>query len=299
MGLLAVCLLALAAAASAGSPCREVPTVNGVDQSPSDPNMYGKCSSAIESHLIPQSHWCRNGKMGSWPTWPTNRAKQCMKFGRASIYRGPVYGSSPQHLAACNKVLRGDNDYAMVAVSTKYLKTYQGGWAGDKGACDRCMCVRMHGGDDDYNKGIQKENARKHLGLTFLAKVGDRCSECPDDHIDILQDRPFSWAPFDPSNRQNNQWAPYVNAKDGYRGFRDPDAMRGTAISPENVGTWTADWQWVPCQQFSHDKCAGLMRSMGYNNVWTPSWESGIDSYSLRPVSTLRSSKDLLKEPWS
>jgi hypothetical protein len=94
-----------------------------------------------------------------------------MKFGRASIYRGPVYGSSPQHKAACNKVLRGDNDYAMVAVSTKYLKTYQGGWAGDKGACDRCMCVRIHGGDDEYNKGIQKENARKHLGLTFLAKV--------------------------------------------------------------------------------------------------------------------------------
>jgi hypothetical protein len=94
-----------------------------------------------------------------------------MKFGRASIYRGPVYGSSPQHKAACDKVLRGDNDHAMVAVSTKYLKTYQGGWAGDKGACDRCMCVRIHGGDDEYNKGIQKENARKHLGLTFLAKV--------------------------------------------------------------------------------------------------------------------------------
>jgi hypothetical protein len=129
--------------------------------------------------------------------------------------------------------------------------------------------------------------------------VGDRCAECPDDHIDILQDRPFSWAPFDPSNSKNNQWAPYVNAKDGYRGFRDPDAMRGTAKSPENVGTWTADWQWVPCQQYSHDKCANLMRSMGYNQVWTPSWESGIDSYSLRPVATLRGSKDLLKEPWS
>ena len=56
-------------------------------------------------------------------------------------------------------------------------QTYQGGWATDKGACDKCMCVRMHGGDNKYNPGLQTEPMQKHMGLTFLAKVGDRCGE--------------------------------------------------------------------------------------------------------------------------
>jgi hypothetical protein len=59
----------------------------------------------------------------------------------------------------------------MVAVSTKYLKTYQGGWAGDKGACGKCMCIRLHGGDDKFNAGLQKESVKRHLGLTFMGKV--------------------------------------------------------------------------------------------------------------------------------
>lgn len=111
--------------------------------------------------------------MGTWPDGPSSRAQQCLKFGRATIYRGPIYGSSPQHKAACNKVLRGNNDAAMVAVSTKYLKTYQGGWADDKGACNKCMCVRMHGADDKFNSGLQTDKASKHIGLTFLAQVGE------------------------------------------------------------------------------------------------------------------------------
>lgn len=271
-----------------------------MDQSPTDPGMYGKCSSAIESFLRPHSHWCKFNDMGLWPEGgPTSRAKQCMKFGRATIYRGPVYGSSPQHKAACNRVLRGDDDAAMVAVSTKYLKTYQGGWASDTGACWKCMCVRLHGGDNKFNSGLQKDVAKERLGLTFLAKVGDRCSECPDDQIDILQDRPFSWAPFDPNSKGNNPYAPYVNAKDGLRGFRDPDSMRPVAKSPENVGAWTADWQWVPCESFNHNKCANLMRQMGYKNVWTPTWQAGVDSFSLRPVATLRTANSALtEEPW-
>ena len=128
--------------------------------------------------------------------------------------------------------------------------------------------------------------------------MGDRCSECPDDQIDILQDRPFSWAPFDPKSKSNNQWAPYVNAKDGLRGFRDPDTMRSIATSPETVGAWLADWQWVPCGSFSHAKCGTLMKQMGYDNVWTPSWQEGVDSMSLRPMSTLRGNP-YSKEPWS
>lgn len=56
-------------------------------------------------------------------------------------------------------------------------QTYQGGWATDKGACEQCMCVRLHGGDDKYNTGLQTEPLKKNMGLTFLARVGDRCGE--------------------------------------------------------------------------------------------------------------------------
>jgi hypothetical protein len=119
------------------------------------------------------------------------------------------------------------------------------------------------------------------------AQVADRCSECPDDQIDILQDRPFSWAPFDPKTPDNNPNAKYVNARDGLRGFRDPDAMRSTGHAPESVGTWTANWQFVPCE-WDHNKCAGLMKGMGFDTVYTPTFMEGHDSFSLRPMSTLR-----------
>jgi hypothetical protein len=72
----------------------------------------------------------------------------------------------------------GDDKHAMVAVSTKYLKTYQGGWTSDTGACNKCMCVRMHGGDDSFNSGLQKEAVNKRIGLTFMAKVGVLLLSC-------------------------------------------------------------------------------------------------------------------------
>lgn len=137
-----------------------------------------------------------------------------------------------------------------------------------------------------------------HPHARISRQVGDRCSECEDDHIDVLQDRPFSFAPFDPKRKQDI-WAPYVNAKDGLRGFRDPDSLRGTASSPENVGAWVADWQWVPCESYSHEKCGALMKQMGYANTWAPSFTEGLDSYSLRPMSTLRGANPYSQEPWS
>lgn len=162
-------LLALLAAAAAQSPCGEIPTVGGVDQSATSPAEYGKCTKIQKDFM--GSHWCKFGNLGTWPGAPSGKAQKCLKFGRASIYRGPIYGSSGEHKAACNKVLMGDDKFAMVAVSTKYLKTFQGGWTADQGACHKCMCVRMHGADDAFNKGVQKETASKRLGLTFLAKV--------------------------------------------------------------------------------------------------------------------------------
>ena len=199
---LALALLACAAApraARADGQCGQVPYVAGADQSPSSEASWGYCTGAIEAQFRAQSHWCTKPvPLGTWPAPPSDGAKKCLKFGRSTIYRGPIYGSSPGHLAACNKRLKGDDGAALVAVSTKYLKTYQGGWAGDKGACDKCVCVRLHGGDDKYNPGIQKDNVAPALGLTFKGVVADRCSECEDDHIDLLQDRPLSFAPFNP-----------------------------------------------------------------------------------------------------
>lgn len=293
-------VLAIAAAplALADGNCGQVPYVKGMDQSPSYANQWGLCTGAVEN-IHGWSHWCKAGQMGMWPAPPTAQAQKCLKYGRTTIYRGPIYGSSYGHKAACNLRLKGNDRAAMVAVSTKYLKTYQGGWAGDKGACGQCMCVRLHGGDDKFNTGLQKDAASKHIGLTFLAQVGDRCGECEDDHIDLLQDRPLTFAPFNPAVQNDNYNAPYVNAKDGLRGFSDPSYMRGSQFSLENVGAWTSDWQWVPCS-YTHDQCANLMRGMGYGTVFTPKWTEGVDSFSMRPISQLRGTKNdrLFSEPF-
>ena len=130
--------------------------------------------------------------------------------------------------------------------------------------------------------------------------MGDRCSECDDDHIDILQDRPFSFAPFNPAADGDNHNAPYVNAKDGLRGFSDPSIMRGGAEAPETAGAWTTLWQFVPCGT-THEQCGALMKNMGYKNVWTPTRTEGVDSFSLRAISQLRegSNDRLFKEPWT
>jgi hypothetical protein len=165
----AVLLLALVASAAAQSPCKEIPTVSGVDQSPTNPKEYGKCVN-IQSYFS-KSHWCKFGKIGTWPSSPAGKAASCLKFGRSTIYRGPIYGSSGAHKAACNKVLQGNDEYAMVAVSTKYLKTHQGGWTSDTGACNKCMCIRMHGADNAFNPGLQTEQVGKRVGLTFMGKV--------------------------------------------------------------------------------------------------------------------------------
>jgi hypothetical protein len=157
--------------------CSQVPQVSGVDQSPSDSSRWGLCTN-IESSFVSWSHWCKAGGINVWPSGPTDQAKKCLKYGRTTIYRGPIYGSSPNHKAACNKILKGDDDAAMVAVSTKYLKSHQGGWAGDKGACDMCMCVRLSGGDKGFNPGLQTEPLSKHIGLTFKAKVRARAAGC-------------------------------------------------------------------------------------------------------------------------
>ncbi len=105
--------------------------------------------------------------------------------------------------------------------------------------------------------------------VTRLFQVGDRCGECEDDHIDVLMDRPLSYAPWTPSKPKENEHAQHVNAIPGLRGFGDAWAMRGGDYSPETTGTWVSDWQWVPCD-WDHAKCGALMKDMGYEQVFTP-----------------------------
>jgi len=57
---LAGCIATAAAAREAECP---VPAVMGVDQSPSNPDEYGKCTSALDKNLG-DSNWCRFNTLG-------------------------------------------------------------------------------------------------------------------------------------------------------------------------------------------------------------------------------------------
>jgi len=238
-------------------------SIEAVDKLPTRVRDYGKCTHAVERSIRNSSHWCKFNRMGSWPEWPNAQARKKMKFGRQTVYRGSILAQR----TACNKVMMGDSRYASVAVSTKYLKTYQGGWAQDKGACGQCMCIMILGADNLYNKGLHKEVVRKYVGYSFMGKVMDRFGEGPDDSIDILQDRPYSFAP---NTLGDNPRAYIVNKKDGYRIFTETHG----AENPESVGTWTVLWNFVSCKM-SHRQCAAMMRKMGYNHTRTPKWLKG------------------------
>lgn len=251
-------IFAAALTTTNAGPVAVPPRVSGVDQSPSNPSEYGKCTPSVERNAIATSHWCKFGKLGSYPEFPNEPAKKAFKFGRSTSYVGSIYAQK----FACNVDGVGSNTHAAVAVSSKYLKSYQGGWTADKGACGKCMCISIFGGDDKYNKGLQKWIVDKYKGLSFMGKVSDRCYECTPDSIDILLDRPYSFAHVEPNNP--NAWK--VNRLDGYRGFKTAEVF--------NVGTWTSLWQFVPCD-WDHKKCASFVASYGYKTR-TPSWTKGV-----------------------
>ena len=78
--------------------------------------------------------------------------------------------------------------------------------------------------------------------------------------------------------------------------------MRSNGQSPEAVGTWLADWQFVPCDQYDHGKCANLMRSMGCKTIKTPKWTKGVDSYTMRDIAAARrtsAAPSLFNEPYA
>ncbi len=128
---------------------------------------------------------------------------------------------------------------------------------------------------------------RQYKGYAFLARVADRCGECEDDHVDVLMDRPFAYAPYFPSSNggtPGNPNAPIVNRLSGPRIFGDPQAVRGGKTSPYGPGVWTVDWQWASCTS-SHAECAALFDRHGYQGTKTPPPTSGIDSCTLKPIS--------------
>jgi len=56
-----------------------------------------------------------------------------------TVYTGPILGKDKGHTGACAKRLIGTDEHAMVAVSTRYLNRWQGGWESTPGACGQCM----------------------------------------------------------------------------------------------------------------------------------------------------------------
>ena len=50
--------------ALADGSCGKIPSVSGVDQSPSNPGDWGKCTGAIEGQYAAWSHWCKTAGIG-------------------------------------------------------------------------------------------------------------------------------------------------------------------------------------------------------------------------------------------
>lgn len=113
-----------AASPPADSACPWVPPVPGVDQSPSDPGEYGRCTPKVE---VNDTNWCRFNQLGqcargaarggaaapaarqtrgrfgrrapvrapgcraaarAGPSGPSKKAERCLKNGRMTVYRG-------------------------------------------------------------------------------------------------------------------------------------------------------------------------------------------------------------------
>jgi hypothetical protein len=81
---------ALPAAAGLPAVCSSVvPEVDGVDQSPTQPAQYGACTAAVGAAVAASSPWCKTA-FKAFPSVPGALAKNCLKFGRVTPFRGPV-----------------------------------------------------------------------------------------------------------------------------------------------------------------------------------------------------------------
>jgi hypothetical protein len=182
---------------------------------------FGTCQK-IAGVMKKQSHWCKKGSILGNPRKPV------LKYGRQTVFNGPI----GKQKGWCGKILKGSNDAAGVALSTKYINLKS--ISPHSPYCGKCLCIRVLGHDEKINKSPPRA-AKKYYGTIFKGIVMDMCSECEDDHIDILTDRPYSAAPV-------NKWNPYAKHYNSIRGTRKipVDLAYG-------VGVWKTEWNFVPC----------------------------------------------------
>lgn len=153
--------------------CPSVPLLAYPDQSPTAQVDWGRCTGYVDANQQ-FSNWCTAPDFIPYPTTPPDSASKCLKFGRMTVYTGPIIGKDANHFGACDVPLVGSDSHALVAVSTKYLNSKQSGWEVDPGACGQCMCVRLNGIDLAFTGAEFADTVLPHVGIAFAAKVGDR-----------------------------------------------------------------------------------------------------------------------------
>lgn len=188
---------------------------------------YGQCL-AIAKSMAEQSSWCDKPPLYGHPS------KSTLKYGRQTVFSGPV----GKQKGWCGKILRGSNTTAAVAISTKYLPLH--GISPQSHYCGQCMCIRIVGTDKTSN-AYPPSSARSYFGTIIKGQVADMCSECDDDHVDILADRPYTYAPVD----KWNPLAAYYNKIRGARAMPTKMAY--------DVGVWTVEWNFVSCSANCHN----------------------------------------------
>jgi hypothetical protein len=249
-----------------------IPKLPNIDQDPTDPNTYGKCMAVSEDAKKIKGSWCELNTMK--PNFEIKpEVNKYFKVGRQTIYSGPILAQK----FACNVDGIGSDDFATVAVSSKYLPNTANAWNGMKPQyCGQCMCISVQGGDSaksekhNPNAKLNEEVINKHKGLSLMGKVGDRCGECNDDSIDILLDRPYSYNKIGEAEAHGKGFE--VNAKSGLRGFDD-------GSTPYAVGTWVAFWNFVPCD-WTHEQCAAYVKEKTGYDTHTPKMTPGKPNYS-------------------
>lgn len=243
----------LAAAVTLASAAGTLPRLPKLDQSPSTPGKYGQCE-AIQPQFRVSSHWCKLNEVKFWPEQPNAMTRKTMKLGRQTVYNGPL----GQHLA-CGGYAKGNDDKASVAISTKYFKTFETEPTRLSKYCGQCLCMVVLGADKALNPGPQMDKVDHFRGLAMMASVQDQCSECQDDSIDVLLDRPYAF------NQDLTENARKANAVKG---------VRGSSISPFEVGAFGVAWNFAPCS-WTHADCKKFAQdALGITYARTPTEKS-------------------------
>ena len=182
---------------------------------------YGLCHK-VDSYMVKHSSWCTKGKIE-----PAHLQKpHSMKYGRQTIFPGPV----GLQKGWCGSILQGSKEYVPIAISTKYIRVHD--VSPDSSYCGKYVCVQVLGTDETSNK-YPPSAAKKYYGKVFKGRIADMCSECDDDHIDVLADRPYTYAVINKSNPK----ASHYNSIQGPR-------LMPTSVA-YGVGVWKAQWNFV------------------------------------------------------